>query len=307
MPKRRRTNGDGAVYQTRDGRWRATVDLGWLAGKRQRKYLSGPTKAAVSRAVREALTQVEAGVPLTRDGIGPTVEEWLWCWHDNVQARRVREATLSAQEVVIRRHLVPHIGRVRLRELTPEQVEALLVRLEGPHFNSTSVLKVHRCLSRSLVVAMQRGLVNRNVCTLIDAPTPKTGEVEPLSREEARRLLTAAGNQRNAARWVLALAMGLRQGEALALAWPHVDLDAGTMAIRQSMTRARYAHGCGRPPTCGKRPVDCPQRSGHGPELADVKSRAGRRVVSLPAPLIEALRAQRIVQLEERLAAGSAW
>jgi integrase len=55
MAKRRRSNGDGAVYQTKDGRWRATVDLGWAHGTRQRKYLSGPTKAAVSRSVREAV------------------------------------------------------------------------------------------------------------------------------------------------------------------------------------------------------------------------------------------------------------
>ena len=184
MAKRRRTNGEGAVYQTKDGRWRATLDLGWEHGKRQRKYLSGPTKAAVGRAVREALAQVESGVPLTRDGIGPAVEEWLWYWHGNVQARRVRESTLSAQEVVIRRHLVPHLGRIRLRELTPEHVESLIVRLEGPAFNSTSVLKVHRCLSRSLVVAMQRGLISRNVCTLIDAPTPVT---QGSNRSPARR------------------------------------------------------------------------------------------------------------------------
>jgi hypothetical protein len=196
MAKRRRTNGEGAVYQTKDGRWRGSVELGWERGTRQRKYLSRPTKAAVNRAMREALAQVESGVPLTRDGAGPTVEEWLWYWHDTIQARRVREATLSAQEVVIRRHLVPHIGRVRLRELTPEHVESMLVRLEGPGFNSTSVLKVHRCLSRSLVVAMQRGLVARNVCTLIDAPTPKVHEVEPLTREEARRLLAAARRRR---------------------------------------------------------------------------------------------------------------
>jgi integrase len=132
-------------------------------------------------------------------------------------------------------------------------------------------------------------------------------EVEPLTREEARRLLAAAGQRRNSARWILALATGLRQGEALALAWPNIDLDAGTMAIRQSMARARYGHGCGRPPTCSKRPVDCPQRTGHGPELTDVKSRAGKRVVTLPQPLVEALRAHRTAQLEERLAAGSLW
>ena len=72
MAKRRRSNGDGAVYQTKDGRWRATVDLGWANGTRQRKYLSGSTKAAGQRSVREALAQLESGVPLTRDGIGPT-------------------------------------------------------------------------------------------------------------------------------------------------------------------------------------------------------------------------------------------
>lgn len=303
----RRTNGEGAIYRTKAGRWRAAVDLGWADGKRQRKYLSGPTKAAVGRRVREALAQVEAGVPLTRDGVGPTVEEWLWYWHDNVQARRVREATLSAQEVVIRRHLVPGLGKIRLRELTPEHVESLLVGLERPQFNSTSVLKVHRCLSRALVVAMQRGLVARNVCTLIDPPSPQTADVDPLTREDARRLLAAARESRNAARWILALSVGLRQGEALALAWPNVDLDAGTVAIRQAMSRARYLHGCGRPPSCGKRPVACPQRKGHGADLADVKSRAGKRVIVLPKPLVDALRTHRAVQLEERLAAGSVW
>jgi integrase len=182
---KRRTHGEGAIYQTKDGRWRAAVDLGWKDGARQRKYLSGTTKSVVARKVREALAQAEAGVPLTRDGVGPTVEEWLWYWHDNVQTRRVRETTLSAQEVMIRRHIVPNLGRVRLRELTPEHVESLLMRLEGPSFNSTSVLKVHRCLSRALVVAMQRGLIMRNVCTLIDPPSPQTHEVEPLTRDDA--------------------------------------------------------------------------------------------------------------------------
>ena len=201
------------------------------------------------------------------------MEEWLWYWHDNVQARRVRESTLCAQEVVIRRHLVPYLGRVRLRELTPEHVESLLVRLERPGFNSTSVLKVHRCLSRSLVVAMQRGLVSRNVCTLIDPPTPVAQEVEPLTRDEARRLLVAAGERRDAARWILALATGLRQGEALGLAWPHVDLEAGTMAIRQSMGRARYGHGCTTLGTL-RRACSCCSRSRPGSSWTSSATRA---------------------------------
>lgn len=53
MAKRRRSNGDGAVYQTKNRRWCATVGLNWAYGTRQRKYLSGPTKAAVSRSARD--------------------------------------------------------------------------------------------------------------------------------------------------------------------------------------------------------------------------------------------------------------
>jgi hypothetical protein len=297
MAKRRRTNGEGAVYQTKDGRWRGSVELGWERGTRQRKYLSRPTKAAVNRAMREALAQVESGVPLTRDGAGPTVEEWLWYWHDTIQARRVREATLSAQEVVIRRHLVPHIGRVRLRELTPEHVESMLVRLEGPGFNSTSVLKVHRCLSRSLVVAMQRGLVARNVCTLIDAPTPRCtrSSHSPVRRRGACSPQPVAGRTRRGGslRWRPAC------GRAKRLRSPGRTSTSTPGRWRSGRHVAgRYAHGCGRPPTCGKRPVDCPQQKGHGPELADVKSRAGKRVLTLPQPLVEALRAHRTAQLE---------
>ena len=66
------------------------------------------------------------------------------------------------------------------------------MRLQGPGLNSTSVLKGHRCLSRALVVAMQRGLLTRNLCTLIHAPTPRSQEVEPLTKDEAR-LLEATG------------------------------------------------------------------------------------------------------------------
>lgn len=131
---------------------------------------SASTRQAPPRsplAVRRARRSPKSspGCPPTRDGVGRTVEEWLWHWHDNGQARRVSEATLRAQEIIVRRHRVPQLGRVRLRELTPEQVEALLVRLEKPGFNSTNVRKLHRCLSRSLVVAKQRGLVTRRVCT----------------------------------------------------------------------------------------------------------------------------------------------
>lgn len=101
-----------------------------------------------------------------------------------------------------------------------------------------STLQCHRILSRALKVAMQRGKVTRNVCTLVDAPSLVRSEVQPLTAQEARRLLDAALNTRNGARWSVALSLGLRQGEALGLRWSDLDLDAGTLTVRRALQRS---------------------------------------------------------------------
>ncbi|MEV0400452.1 hypothetical protein [Actinoallomurus sp. NPDC050550] len=54
---------------------------------------------------------------------------------------------------------------------------------------------------------------------LIDAPVADEHEIEPLTREEVRRILDAAKGHRNAARWSVALVLGIRQGKALGLRW----------------------------------------------------------------------------------------
>jgi integrase len=146
-------------------------------------------------------------------------------------------------------------------------------------------VQAHRVLSRALKVAMQRGKVARNVCALVDAPSVERDEVRPLSGQDTRRVLEAASGRRNAARWSVALALGLRQGEALGLTWDAVDLDAGMLTVRQALQR----------------------QPGKGLVFVQPKSRAGRRTVALPGPLRNALRAHRAAQAAERIAAGSAW
>jgi integrase len=64
-------------------------------------------------------------------------------------------------------------------------------------------------------------------------PPDEEGEIEPYEVEEIRKLLEVAVKRRNSARWAAALALGLRQGEALGLQWPDIDLDSGTMRVRR--------------------------------------------------------------------------
>ncbi len=192
---------------------------------------------------------------------------------------------LSSEYPQLVTHQLPSgIGHHRLDRLRPEHVERLYGDLQARGLSPASILQAHRVLSRALKVAMQRDKVARNVCALVDAPNVEREEVRPLSADEARRVLEAAGGRRNAARWSVALALGLRQGEALGLAWDAVDLDSGTLAVRQALQR----------------------QPGNGLVLVQPKSRAGRRTIALPG-LRDALRAHRTAQLAERIAAGSMW
>lgn len=130
-------------------------------------------------------------------------------------------------------------------------------------------------------------------------------KIEPYTVDEVKRLLVAADKRRNAARWAVALALGLRQGEALGLKWADVDMERGVLMVRRSRRRPRYAHGCGDP--CGRKAGYCPQRKRTNPETADTKSRAGRRAVGLPAQLADLLSAHQVKQEAERLEAGDKW
>ncbi len=192
---------------------------------------------------------------------------------------------LRATERPVRLHIGPSIGAQRLAKLQPEQVEAMYGQMLASGLSASSVLRTHRILSRALKVAMQRGKITRNVCTLVDPPTPKRSESSPLTVDEARRVLNAAQDVRNPARWTVALALGLRQSDALGLAWSDVDLAGGTLSVRLGLHRV----------------------SGKGLVFEEPKSARSRRTLALPAQLVDGLRLQRLAQDREREVAGTEW
>jgi integrase len=283
----RRASGESSIYQDDDGRWHGYVSMGLKSGgQRDRRHVSGTKRAVVVGKVRALEQRRDAGT-IEASGRQITVEQWLIHWQDTIAERKVRPSTLVRYKQLIKHQIVPGIGHHRLDRLQPEHIEAMYTQLLNRNDNPLSpatVLQCHRVLSRALKVAMQRGRVARNVCTLVDAPSVRHEEVQPLTKDDARKVLAAATG-RNAARWSVALALGLRQGEALGLQWDAIDLDAGTMRIRQALQR----------------------RPGVGLVMVQPKSRAGRRTIPMPAELVKQLRAHRADQNAERLTAGSEW
>jgi integrase len=283
---RKRASGESSIYRDEDGRWHGFVSMGKKEnGRRDRRHVSGTRRTDVVAKVRALEAKRDAGI-VEAAGRPPTLGEWLDHWLDNIAARKVRARTLESYRSTVRLHLRPGIGHHRLDRLQPEHLERLYAALADKELSPASILRAHRVLSRALRVASQRGKVGRNVATLVDPPTVKRPATAlPLSVHEARQVMAAALTHRNAARWTVALAIGLRQSEALALRWADVDLDSGTLTVRRGLHRV----------------------SGQGLVYEEPKADRSRRTLALPAPLVGALRDHRAAQVEERIAAGHLW
>jgi len=123
--------------------------------------------------------------------------------------------------------------------------------------------------------------------------------------EEVQFLAEVASQQRNAARWVIALALGLRQGEVLGLKWTDVDFDLGVLVVHRGWPQPRYQHRCDAP--CGRKPGYCPQKVTIRRETKDTKSRAGRRPIGVPDELMKLLAQHCDEQNRERSLARDLW
>jgi integrase len=153
---------------------------------------------------------------------------------------------------------------------------------------------------------MRRKHITANPAVLARAPKVEEDEVEPYSVTQVKNLLETAQQRRNSARWAIALALGLRQGEALGLQWSDIDLDHGTLIVRRSRLRPKWQHGCTEP--CGhKFGGHCPQRVPLRTETAGTKSKAGKRGIGLPNELVALLKQHKTEQERERQTAAQLW
>lgn len=305
-PRRsREPNGASSIYLGKDGFWHGRVTVGVKDdGKPDRRHVMRKAKVDVIKAVRELERGRETG-KVRATGRSATVGEWLTHWVENIAAPAVKRNTLDGYRVAVNVHLVPGVGAHRLDRLEPAHLERLYAKMLRAGSSPGTANQAHRTIRTALGEAERRGRITRNVAALAKAPRPVEVEVEPYTVDEIQQLLKAAGERRNGARWAIALALGLRQGEVLGLRWSDVDMDTGTLWVRRGRLRPRYDHGCGG--TCGKKAGYCPNRLQARPETDDTKSRAGRRAIGLPDELAELLRLHEVEQSRERSTAAQLW
>ncbi len=210
-----------------------------------------------------------------------TVARFLAAWLDEVVRVTVRPRTIASYGEIVRLHLVPGLGELALTRMTPADVQAFLNAKSASGLAPRTVAYLRGVLRGALGYAERTGLVDRNVARLARPPRIPHRTVSPLSIEEARTFLSVIPGDRLEALYLVAIGVGLRQGEILGLRWSDVDLVGGSLTVRHALARIN-----------GRLVLDEP------------KSATSRRSVPLPAFVHQALVAHRARQLEERSRLG---
>ena len=214
----------------------------------------------------------------------PTVAEFLDYWlHQSVKPR-LRPLTFAGYEVNVRRHLAPLLGKIRLDRLTPQDVQEMMNRRLADGLSAKSVAYMHQVLRTALELARRWEVIDRNVASLVDPPRRMRPKINPLTPDQAKRFLVSVRGHRLEALFSVALAMGLRQGEALGLRWEDVDTTQGVLWVRNQL-----------------------QRIDGRLTLVEPKTERSRRTLVVPPTIIQNLREHQARQVAEKLWAGSKW
>ena len=223
--RRRRPKGEGSVFPVKSGRWRAQVDLGAVNGKRKYTTRERGSEQEAKDELRKLLRQVDDGI--TPDGT-TTVDAWLDYWLTNVKTD-LSDKTRTEYQGNIRRHISPAIGRLRLRDLQPEHLEAIYAGMREKGLGVSSIRQAHAPVSAALETAVRRRRIPYNPAKLVegrygDAHKPVSYR-QWTSQQAFTVLKTVRDDPSDQVRMMCALLLALRQGEVLALRWEDVHED----------------------------------------------------------------------------------
>lgn len=270
---RRRARGEGTVYKRGD-RWEGALQVDGV-----RRRVSGRTRAETLARLAELKAQArDAGGRLPDPGdrsVGDLLDQWL-----AANASRWKARTLSDNTRLAVKALAPLRG-IRLDRLEPAVVQGLVNGLLAEGKGRTAQVALAR-LRQALDLGVAWGWLASNPAARVVRPRHRAERKELWTPEELARFLRS--DPRPLHRFLLTT--GCRVGEALALRWEDLSLDATPPTARVERTG---------------------QHLGSQWVVSTPKTAAGRRTISLPQDLVAALRGHRARQAETRLRAGGTW
>jgi integrase len=279
----------GHLRERSPGHWAIVIDVrDPQTGKRKRRWHSfaGPKREAeIKRAELIAAVArggyVEPSKTTVADFVRARVDQWE-------AAGDISARTAQRYRQLVENQIVPHLGTKTLQKLRPLDIEGWHTTLRNGGrvrdkggIAARTVGHAHRVLSKALADAAKNDLVTRNVAKA--EPAPKVTDDEMVIVQDVPGLVDKLRGSRLYAPAMVALFTGMRLGEVLALRWSRVNLDGKVLNVREALEQTRA----------------------HGIRFKPPKSKAGRRDITLPDVLIDALRDHRKAVLELRMHLGA--
>lgn len=216
-----------------DGGWMAALPLGRDKGGR-RRYVR--RRAPDDKAAERALARLRREWGLAGEVAFVRLDDYLDGWLDAVRPS-VAQGTFTSYSGHVALHISPLLGHLTVGSLRPADVHRLVRRLLDQGKGAATVQRVVTTLRMALGQAVRDGELATNVAQ-VRLPRVDRPPVEAMTAARAQLVLDAAAADRLAALYVLLLGTGMRLGEACALDWRDLDLDAGTAFVRRGKTRA---------------------------------------------------------------------
>jgi integrase len=217
-----------------------------------------------------------------------TLGDWLGQWLE-IARGEVRPITYDRYESAVRLYLTPALGAIRLRDLSPRDIQTAFTRWTraGRHRGTGGLAQstlglLRKTLNASLQRALELELIARHPMAALRKrlPTGGASEARVVGADAVGALLQSASRTPYHAAILLASACGLRRGEACAIRWRHIDLDAKELTITEARVPARKGITTG-------------------------KTKSGRsRILQIPEFAVGLLRQHRIAQAEQLLKLG---
>ena len=252
---KRRSKGEGSIfYSKKENTWIAEINLPDGTAKRKRSK----RQQVVRDWLLDARKSIQTGVLPKNDQI--TVSQFMDRYFEDVVKLSVRPTTFIANESLLRLHIKPMIGKIKLTQLRPDHLQTLYAEKRKSGLSPRMVQMIHSVIHKALKQALMWGLVTRNVSDLVEKPKVERKTFIVWSLEEVRLFLDAVKDHRFYPIYTLAIAGGLREGEILGLFHEDISWEQNMINIRRAV-------------------VTIP---GKGSVLIEPKSAKSRRPIPLP-------------------------
>jgi integrase len=311
---------EGSVFKLKTGRqagkWRAELVVGWTRdSKKVTRTRTCETKKAAQAALRDLANERDAGGNVNRGARNtePLFGDWCTDWlKRHARDSQIEASTVHSYGTALRTWIIPHAGGKRLSAVTAATIRGVLDAIGD---RQSTKQKAWIVMHAALEDAARQKLITRSPAADLKPPKQKRTEIHPPMDEDVEAIYRAIAGEPDEVRWLLALTLGIRQGEMLGLEWSAIDLEAQTLTVTQQLVRVRGVHGCGEPKRkgehqgnewpCGRTWASkCPQGTPGGLVLKKVKTVKGNRTLPLLPVMVPMLKALAKQQQKDAMRPG---